>query len=50
MKNRKNLIIIAVQQKIIKAGFTRNIYISLKARLLLIFKIDPGEWLRHLNP
>jgi len=36
MQKSKNLIIIAVQKKIIKAGFTRNLCASTKARLLLI--------------
>jgi hypothetical protein len=40
-KKSKNLIIIAEQQKIIKAGFTRIVYTNYKARLLLIYKETP---------
>ena len=49
-KKSKNLVIIAEQQKIIKAGFTRIIDTSYKARLLLIYKKTPesgsAAWIR----
>ena len=38
MKYSKNLLIIAVQLKIIKGGFTQNFYKNHKARLLLMIK------------
>ena len=38
MKYSKNLLIIAVQLKIIKGGFTQNFNKNRKARLLLMFK------------